>query len=872
MQEAFIDAVVIPVFTLFAEFLPQVKDHCLKPLHINRAFWNSMQNQDLVKTTDIIAFLNSRQSKGQNLYSTEIHDESESAEISEAEENTKSSVRMTNTPIPGIPASASIDRDQTVRKLSLVSFSSNQLADEELGITAKEKFSLVISLRSPRRSFNDTRKKYAPKIWASALRLIESTGFQAVMLVATFHALFAKDINMAIGDKSNDLFVDIITFCVILLFITELMISLCCIPKYKNFFLWLDLAASISLILEIGFLMNVGSTVDSPDSLGLAKASRAAKAGSRAGRLAKLMRLIRLAKVAKLMKWSFSFFKKRSNDEDFAEDANDTVDMKMSVVGLRMTESITKKVILAVMMMLISFSLLDHDTTPDARQIQLDMLAEFQELTLLPQIYIDTNSNLISLQGISYTIFDEDRLLQLRMEETVVFEAEQDPSIFAVFDIKAETQRDAWYSICLTIIVTSFLAILSLLFSQDAYKIMIRPIERMKFTVQQLSENPLLHLEKMKNGGSKDSNETDILQQAITKMATLLQIGFGCAGAEIIAKSFSDMGELDPMVPGAKVNAIFGFCDIRDFTFATEGLQQDVMLFVNKVAEILHNHVVESEGAPNKNIGDAFLLVWKLDTFENGTRSNLQKDLFDSALLSFQKTIREIQRLGNLAAFIQEETDTSAAWKSSLEDFEVRMGFGLHTGWAIEGSIGSKVKVDASYLSPHVNLASRLENATKSYHVPLLMSEAFVAGLTGTMQSTCRRCDRVTFKGSQEPMNIFHQDTEPFDHLTHKPDNYADLLQATSWNGESELVAAGVDVNVVLKSLKSTKNVTIREVYEQAFNAYLDGKWKKSKFLWHLWMEKFPGDVITHVLVRYLMKYDFDCPVGWKGYHPLTEK
>lgn len=34
------------------------------------------------------------------------------------------------------------------------------------------------------------------------------------------------------------------------------------------------------------------------------------------------------------------------------------------------------------------------------------------------------------------------------------------------------------------------------------------------------------------------------------------------------------------------------------------------------------------------------------------------------------------------------------------------MGFGLHYGWAIEGAIGSKMKVDASYLSPHVNMVS----------------------------------------------------------------------------------------------------------------------------------------------------------------------
>jgi hypothetical protein len=48
-----------------------------------------------------------------------------------------------------------------------------------------------------------------------------------------------------------------------------------------------------------------------------------------------------------------------------------------------------------------------------------------------------------------------------------------------------------------------------------------------------------------------------------------------------------------------------------------------------------------------------------------------------------------------------------------MPGFCVQLGYGLHYGWAIEGAIGSKHKIDASYLSPHVNMASRLEAATK---------------------------------------------------------------------------------------------------------------------------------------------------------------
>lgn len=39
---------------------------------------------------------------------------------------------------------------------------------------------------------------------------------------------------------------------------------------------------------------------------------------------------------------------------------------------------------------------------------------------------------------------------------------------------------------------------------------------------------------------------------------------------------------------------------------------KDVMIFVNNLAEVVHSMVDRFLGAANKNIGDAFLLVWKI--------------------------------------------------------------------------------------------------------------------------------------------------------------------------------------------------------------------------------------------------------------------
>jgi class 3 adenylate cyclase len=51
---------------------------------------------------------------------------------------------------------------------------------------------------------------------------------------------------------------------------------------------------------------------------------------------------------------------------------------------------------------------------------------------------------------------------------------------------------------------------------------------------------------------------------------------------------------------------------------------------------------------------------------------------------------------------------------------------------------GSEYKIDASYLSPNVNMASRLEAGTKQYGVTLLLSRDFVDCLSPPIRSKVR--------------------------------------------------------------------------------------------------------------------------------------
>jgi hypothetical protein len=212
----------------------------------------------------------------------------------------------------------------------------------------------------------------------------------------------------------------------------------------------------------------------------------------------------------------------------------------------------------------------------------------------------------------------------------------------AIYDLRSNSQLQAGLGIGTTLFVCIVLASGALTFSSLTSNLVILPIEKMIEKVNRIAQNPLeaaqeeeaeaLALDKIreeekefelkhgkkKHTKKKEEFETVILEQTIAKIGALLALGFGEAGSKIIAENMSrGSGDVDPMIPGQRINAIFGFCDIRRFTDTTEVLREGVMLFTNEVGEIVHGITNQFSGAANKNIGDAFLLVWKFTECEN---------------------------------------------------------------------------------------------------------------------------------------------------------------------------------------------------------------------------------------------------------------
>jgi hypothetical protein len=235
----------------------------------------------------------------------------------------------------------------------------------------------------------------------------------------------------------------------------------------------------------------------------------------------------------------------------------------------------------------------------------------------------------------------------------------------ALFDNRYVIRYNCLINIINTILVSTILGFGVFYFNKDMNDLVLDPIDKMTSKIKDLSKNPIEAI-KIKNTEEENVNskkimgccntgdknkepmETVILEQTLGKISALLALGFGEAGAEIISKNIQNKADVDvdPTIAGKKVMGIYGFCDIRNFTDSTEILEEEVMIFVNEIAEIVHELTAEYGGSANKNIGDAFLLVWKFDDKFTSTKGDIVllnshevNQIVDMALISFLKII-----------------------------------------------------------------------------------------------------------------------------------------------------------------------------------------------------------------------------------------
>ncbi|CAD8045835.1 unnamed protein product [Paramecium sonneborni] len=637
-----------------------------------------------------------------------------------------------------------------------------------------------------------------------------------------------------------------------------------------------------------------------------------------------------------------------------------TQNFQESNVGSRLSDLVMRRVITIILAILISIPVLTLDTYQETLnsydsgifrigqfrnhqqliEILTKQYVEFHQEELFPilAVFIIRNNvtdKLPKLNETNFEVFNYSRnsewfeatnqgIDEYRFSDKQYYAAvdENDQLITcSVGDLVEYNQTNAILSIFQTIFVCIVLASSAILFNKNVNELVIEPIEKMMQKIELIAQNPLeaVNIEeqddiimerleqnedhvKIKEKVIEKQMETYILQRLIMKVGALLAVGFGEAGSEIIAENIKKGGSVDPMLPGKKIMAIFGFCDIRNFTDATEVLQEDVMVFVNEIAEIVHSTVNYYGGSANKNIGDAFLLVWKylpmeyhvnpLNTSKLIVKTDHQiKQKGDMAVLAFLKIITSISISKKL-----EKYKKHVGLNERMKDYSVKMGFGLHMGWGIEGAIGSSFKIDASYLSPNVNMASRLEAATKQFGSIILISGVLKQYLTDECQKQLRLIDIVTVKGSVEPVEI-HTIDMSIKNLIQKTKVLKDKFDTSKMNqkeqkqfrvlnrfkrDELQKNVINEKVNVADQFHTDEELIYSREpftkefyqTWNEGFQYYIKGQWDKAQSIFQKTLCMIPEhkDGPSNTLLDVIHTNSAKAPHDWKGYRELTEK
>ena len=179
------------------------------------------------------------------------------------------------------------------------------------------------------------------------------------------------------------------------------------------------------------------------------------------------------------------------------------------------------------------------------------------------------------------------------------------------------------------------------------------------------------------------------------------------------------------------------FSDIRSFTTISEGMAPDDLVnslnrYFSGQVDIIYNR----NGIVDKYIGDAIMAFWGAP--EKHDDDALQSVISSLEMIEALKKFNENQR--------------------KIGKCEFQIGIGLNYGEVTVGNIGSERKMDYTVIGDAVNLASRMEGLTKTYHSELLISESLFEELRKSAPNaglSYRLLDTVAVKGKTKGVRIF---------------------------------------------------------------------------------------------------------------------
>lgn len=164
------------------------------------------------------------------------------------------------------------------------------------------------------------------------------------------------------------------------------------------------------------------------------------------------------------------------------------------------------------------------------------------------------------------------------------------------------------------------------------------------------------------------------------------------------------------------------FADIRSFTSMAEKVSaKEIFEFLNEFYSHMNTIIEKHNGIIDRYIGDALLAIFP---------NNVQDAI--NCAVEMQLEIRE------------------RVFKINKKDKKIEIGIGIHYGEVLLGVLGGRKRMQTTVISDVVNTASRLESLSKSYGVPIIISEEVIQHILEPEKYHIRFLDNAYIRGKEE--------------------------------------------------------------------------------------------------------------------------
>jgi adenylate cyclase len=190
-------------------------------------------------------------------------------------------------------------------------------------------------------------------------------------------------------------------------------------------------------------------------------------------------------------------------------------------------------------------------------------------------------------------------------------------------------------------------------------------------------------------------------------------------------------GEL-PGLKGERRRITVLFCDIRGFTPMAEGMRpEEVVELLSEFFSHMVDVILRNEGTIDKFLGDGMMVIFGAPADDPNQEEHAVR-----AALEMQ---RELERL-------------TVAWEGQGRR-SFKMGIGINSGAAVVGNIGSQEHMEYTAIGDTVNLAARLETASKELSAEIVVSEHTHSAVRPLFQ--WRPLGEVEVKGRAETVRAY---------------------------------------------------------------------------------------------------------------------